>query len=81
MVYDSILVVCDRLTKYSYFKPYLESSTAEDLSYEFLRTVFANHRILEEVILDRDKLFTSKFWKSFIKLLNIKYKLSISFHP
>jgi len=52
VTYDSILIVCDRLTKYSYFKPYLESSTAEDLAYEFLRTVFANHRIPEEVVFD-----------------------------
>ena len=61
MTYDSILIVCNRLTKYSYFKPYLESSTAEDLAYKFLRTVFANYKILEEVVSDRDKLFTFKF--------------------
>jgi len=61
VTYNSILVICDRLTKYSYFKPYLELSTAEDLTYEFLRIVFANYGMPEEVVFDRDKLFTSKF--------------------
>jgi len=61
VTYDSILIICDRLTKYFYFKPYLKLLTAEDLAYEFLRTVFANYRMPKEVISDRDKLFTSKF--------------------
>jgi hypothetical protein len=34
--YDSILVIIDRLTKYTYFINYLESSNAEDLTYTFL---------------------------------------------
>ena len=52
VTYNSILIVCDRLTKYSYFKPYLKSLTAEDLAYEFLRTVFANYGMPKEVISD-----------------------------
>ena len=59
--YDSILVIIDRLTKYAYFINYLESLNAEDLTYTFLRVIFANHRMPETIISDRDKLFTSKF--------------------
>jgi hypothetical protein len=55
--YDSILVITDRLTKYTYIILYLEVNTAEDLVYMFLRVVVANHNILEEMISDRDKLF------------------------
>ena len=58
--YNSILVITDRLTKYGYFIPYKESSNTEDLVYVFLRIVVANHRLLEEVISNRDKLFISK---------------------
>ena len=59
-MYNSILVITDRLTKYRYFILYKESSNTEDLIYVFLRIVVANHGSLEEVILDRDKLFTLK---------------------
>jgi hypothetical protein len=59
--YDFILVVTDRLTKYTYMIPYLKASTAEDLAYVFLRVIVANHSALEEMILDKDKLFVSKF--------------------
>jgi hypothetical protein len=46
VVYDSIIVVTDRFTKYAYFIPYLESSLAEDLAYMFHKYVVANHGFL-----------------------------------
>jgi hypothetical protein len=79
--YDSILVVCDKLTKFSYFLPFREEYTAEDLAYIFFRNIFANHGMPEEIISDRDKLFTSKFWESLCGLTRTKRKLSTSFHP
>jgi hypothetical protein len=55
--YDSILVVTDRLTKYIYMILSLEASIIEDLAYIFLKLVVANYSALEEMILDRNKLF------------------------
>jgi hypothetical protein len=66
VTYDSILVVTNRLTKYAYFIPYKEGSTAEELVYIFNRNIIANYGIPEEIINNRDKLFISKFWKSLI---------------
>jgi hypothetical protein len=43
VMYDSIMVVIDRFTKYAYFIPYFESSSAEDLAYIFYKYVVANH--------------------------------------
>jgi hypothetical protein len=79
--YDSILVVTDRLTKYCYFLPYMEKSTAEELSYTFLRTVVAQHGLPDEIISDRGTTFTSKFWKSLVEQLGVKHKLSTAYHP
>lgn len=79
--YDSIFVVTDRLTKYAYFIPYKESSTAEELAYTFLRIVIANHGLPDEIISDRDKLFTSHFWTTLTASLGTKAKLSTAFHP
>jgi hypothetical protein len=45
--YDFILVITDRLTKYTYMILYLKASTAEDLVYIFLRVVVANYSTLE----------------------------------
>ncbi len=47
----------------------------------FLKEIIAVHRVLEEIISDRDKLFTSKFWKTIATSLGIKHKLSTAFHP
>ncbi|KAM3461008.1 hypothetical protein MY5147_009972 [Beauveria neobassiana] len=60
-VYDSILVIVDKLTKYAYYIPYMESSDAKDLVYMFFKTVVAQHGLPTKLISDRDKLFTSNF--------------------
>jgi hypothetical protein len=81
MIYDSIIVVTDRLTKYVYFIPYFKSSLAEDLAYIFYKYVIANHGFPLRIISDRDKLFTFRFWKSLMDLLGVYYKLLIVYHP
>jgi hypothetical protein len=46
VIYDSIIVVIDRLTKYTYFIPYFESSLTENLVYIFYKHIIANHGFL-----------------------------------
>jgi hypothetical protein len=55
--YDFILVIINRLTKYTYMILYLEASTVEDLAYMFLRIIVINHSALKEIISDRNKFF------------------------
>ncbi|PNH37127.1 hypothetical protein VD0003_g10298, partial [Verticillium dahliae] len=55
--------------------------TAEDLAYVFLRNIVGQHGLPKELVSDRDKLFTSNFWKSLIAQLGAKHKLSTAFHP
>ena len=59
--YNLILVITDRLIKYAYFLLYLEALNTEELAYVFLRTIIRNHRMPEEIISNRDKLFILKF--------------------
>ena len=59
--YDSILMITDRLIKYEYFLSYKKATFAKDLTYTFLRMIVANHELSDEIILNKDKLFTSKF--------------------
>jgi hypothetical protein len=43
VIYNSIMVVIDRLTKYAYFILYFKNSLAEDLAYMFHKYVMANY--------------------------------------
>ena len=79
-MYDSILMITDRLIKYEYFLSYKKATFAENLTYTFLRTIVANHELSDEIISNRDKLFTSKFWKSLMNQLKIHHKLSTAYH-
>ncbi len=78
--YDSILIVTNKLIKYEYFLSYKKATFAEDLTYTFLRMIVANHKLSDEIISNRDKLFTSKFWKSLMNQLRIHHKLSTAYH-
>jgi hypothetical protein len=43
MIYNSIMIVTDRLTKYAYFISYLKNFSAEDLAYIFHKYIVANY--------------------------------------
>jgi len=60
-MYDSILMITDKLIKYEYFLSYKKATFAKDLIYTFLKTIVANHDLSDEIISNKDKLFTSKF--------------------
>ena len=79
-IYDSILIITDRLIKYKYFLSYKKATFAKDLIYTFLKTIVVNHELLDEIISNKDKLFTLKFWKSLINQLKIHHKLSTAYH-
>jgi len=61
LTYDSILVMVDRLTKYSHFVPCNETITAEQLGCLVLDRLVRYHGVLTTFITDRDKLFTSNY--------------------
>ena len=62
VIFDSIFVIIDRLTKYGYFIPYKEASNSEELIYTFLKIIINNHGLPKEIILDRGSTFILKFW-------------------
>ncbi len=78
---DTILVVVDRLTKYSHFIPMHHPFTSKDVARTFLDTIYKLHGCPKSIVTDRDKVFTSLFWKEFFQLLGIQLKMSTSYHP
>jgi len=59
--YDSILVMIDKLIKYSHIIACKEKFTAEQLRYIVLNRLIRYHDIFKELISDKDKLFTSNY--------------------
>ena len=51
-IYNSILVIINILTKYTYLESYKKVSIIEDLVYIFNKIVITQYRILDKIILD-----------------------------
>ena len=79
--YDSILVIVDKLTKYSHMIPFKEKFTAEQLGTIILDRLIRYHGIPRDITSDRDKLFTSNYWKTLIPLLGTRLRMSTAYHP
>ena len=79
--FDTLLVITDRLTDYVLIEPLLSTATAEDVAKLVYRTWYRRFGLPKNIVSDRDKLFVSKFWKELHHLLDIKIKLSTSYHP
>ena len=63
VIYDTILVIVDKLTKYAYFVLYKGTLTAEQLGFLVLDRLIRYYRIPRKLISDRDKLFISAYWR------------------
>jgi hypothetical protein len=59
--YNLILVMIDKLIKYSHIIACKEKFTAEQLRYIVLNRLIRYHNIPKKLISDRDKLFTSNY--------------------
>ena len=79
--FDMILVMTDRLTNYVKFEPTHSTATAADVADLVYRSWYRHFGLPKAMTSDRDKLFTSKFWKELHKRLRIHLRMSTSFHP
>ena len=79
--YDSILVIVDRLTKMVHYEPVKVTIDAPGLAEVILDVVVCHHGLPDSIVTNRSSLFTSKFWSSLCYFLDIKQRLSTTFHP
>ncbi|KAJ3459939.1 hypothetical protein MRS44_016012 [Fusarium solani] len=79
--YDSILVIVDRLTKFSYFLPFNEQTDSEQLAYIFIRNIVSIHGMPNEIISDRGSTLDSKFWKGLMAQLGLHPRMSTAYRP
>ena len=59
--------------KYVHTEPSKGMMTAENMAHQFLKVIVSNHGVPKKIILDRDKLFTIKFWTIFTNLIGIDH--------
>ena len=77
---DMILVVCNWLSKMTYFVVTIERISAEELVQLFRDNVQKLHELPQSVILDRKPQFIVELMKKLNRMLDIEMKLLTSFH-
>ena len=78
---DTILVVCDRLSKIIYFVATMEGTSVEGLARLFQDNIWKLHGLPESVVLNRGPQFAVELTRELNRMLGIKTKLSTAFHP
>ena len=78
---DAILVVCDRLLKMTHFVATTEGTSVEGLARLLRDNVWKLHGLPESVVSDRGPQFVAELMRELNRMLEIKTKLLMAFHP
>ncbi len=78
--YDSIMIIVDYLFKMMHYISTWKTMIVFNLTDLFLKKVVWYHEAFDDIVFDRNFIFTSYFWTSLCYHLLIKWKLSITFH-
>jgi hypothetical protein len=78
--YFVILVVVDHLTKYAHFMPLKHPYTTSSVALAFFNNIVKLHGVPTTIVSDKDRVFTSNFWKELFRLHNIQLCMSSSYH-
>lgn len=77
---NAILVVVHKYTKFAHFVPLRHPFTAP-VARLFMDKIYRLHGLPKSIILDRDRIFTSKLWQLLFQMAGIQLRMSSSYHP
>ena len=78
--FDKILVVIDRLRKYLTLIPAKSIDTAEDTARRFWDYIVRFQGIPQDIVVDRDSLWTSRFWTALSRHMNVQMRITTARH-
>lgn len=79
--FDAVLTIVDRTTKLVRFVPTRKESSAADIARLFRSAWYRHYGLPKVLITDRDRRFTSHFWRAFFTSIGTTIRLSTAFHP
>ena len=78
--YDSILMMINKLIKYSHIITFKKKFIAKQFETIILNKFIKYHEISKNIINDKNKFFTFNYWKILISLLKTRLRMSIVYH-
>ncbi|GAA5845583.1 hypothetical protein JCM11251_003669 [Rhodosporidiobolus azoricus] len=78
---DTLLTITDRLTGYARLLACRSKDGAKEVADLVFKGWFALFGLPERLVSDRDKLFTSRFWRALHERVGVALQMSTSFHP
>ena len=79
--HDAVWVIVDQLTKSTHFLAVRMTFTLERFCRLYIREIVRLHGVPISIVSDRDRRFTTHFWKSFQKAVGTRLTMSTTFHP
>jgi IS30 family transposase len=76
-----IMVVIDRLSKYSHFCALQHPFTASIVDQKFMDNIFKLHGMHNSIVSDRGPTFTNNFWQNLFRLHGTQLHLNTTYHP
>jgi hypothetical protein len=80
IVYDSILMIIDRYTKFSLYISSKKTWNVENLTNALIDEIFIKFKKSVFIVTDKESLFTFKFWSSLCYHLWIRLRYNIVYH-
>ena len=78
---DTILTMTDLLGAEVRLAPIHSTATAAEVAVVLFDEWYCENGLMQQIITDRDHLFTSELWTALHKLTGVKLKMSTAYHP
>jgi len=79
--YMGIFVMINQLMKMAIYLPCRKDINSQELAQMFFKHVVCKRGVPDNIVTDRGKEFTSRFWSRVCSHLSVNHRLSTAFHP